>query len=338
MVTYIAQWFFYRLLKLARVLAAGAAATALAVSCGHAFAQDYPSKPVRLIVPFPPGGGVDGVARLLASTLSESLNQQFVVDNRGGSGGLIAADLAVRSAPDGYTLFFGGSASHGITPNLYRKLPYDAVKDFTPIALVGSTPYVLVLTPDLPVKNVAGLIALAKAEPGKLNYGSAGNGSTLHLTAELFKTMAGVSIAHVPYKGAAQGLPDLLSGRISMAFLPLPIAQPFLKDGRLRALGLTSLKRSSLAPELPTLAEAGVPGFESLGWYGLLGPAGIPPAIVEQLNRRIQTLLKDQKLVRQLAALGIEPMESTPPQFARYIRGELDKWGEVVRTSGASVD
>jgi len=298
----------------------------------------YPDKPVRLIVPFPPGGGVDGAARVVGQRLADALGQQLVIDNRGGSGGIIGAEIAAKAAPDGYTLFFGGSASHGIAPHLYRKLAYDAERDFSPIVLIGATPYILVVHPSVPVTAVGELIALARARPGQLNYASAGNGSTLHLTGAMFTSMAGVDIVHVPYKGAVIALNDLLSARVQMTFNPAVVVMPHVKTGRLRALAVTSAKRTPLVPELPTVAEAGVPGFEATGWYGLLGPRGLPPQIVAKLNRATLTVLGDRELVERYAMLGIEPLGGTPAEFAAHIRSELAKWGKVVRESGARID
>ncbi|MBI4195066.1 MAG: tripartite tricarboxylate transporter substrate binding protein [Betaproteobacteria bacterium] len=298
----------------------------------------YPTKPVRMIVPFPPGGGVDAVARILARRLSETLGQNVVLDNRGGSGGTIGAGLAAASTGDGYTLLFGGSATHGITPHLYRKLPYDPVRDFVPIVLVGAAPYILVVHPSVPARAVKELIALAKSSPGKLNYASAGSGSTLHLTGELFKTMAGVDIVHVPYKGSAPALTDLLAGRVQMTFNPAAVVLPHIHSGKLRALGVTSAKRTGLAPGIPTISEAGIPEFEAAGWYGVLGPAGTPPGIVTRLNREIGKLLEQKDFRERLTAVGVEPAGGSPAQFASYISSELAKWGKVVRASGARID
>ena len=291
-----------------------------------------------MIVPFPPGGGVDGAARVLSQKLTESLGQQIVIDNRGGSGGVIAAELAAHAAPDGYTIFFAGSGSHAIAPHLYRKLPYDAVKDFSAIIAVGVVPYLLVVHPGVPATSVKELIALAKAHPGTLNYASAGNGSTLHLTGEMFKAMAGVNIVHVPYKGAAPALNDLLSGAVQMTFNPAVVILPHVKTGRLRALGVTSARRTRFAPDLPTIAESGVPGFEATGWYGLMGPRAMPAQIVTRLNEEVERALADRQFVERYAVLGIEPLGGTPEQFGTFIRAELDKWGRVVRESGARVD
>jgi tripartite-type tricarboxylate transporter receptor subunit TctC len=304
----------------------------------YAASPAYPTKPIRLIVPFPAGGGVDAVARVCAQKLSEQLGQQVVIDNRGGSGGIIAAELAAAAAPDGHTLFFGGSASHGVTPHLYRKLPYDAVKDFTPVALIGNTPYFFVVHPSVQAQNVKELIALAKAKPGTLNYASAGNGSTIHLTGEMFKSMAGVSITHIPYKGAAPAMNDLLSGQVQMTFLPAGVILQHVKLGRLRALAVTGAQRTKTMPELPTIAESAVPGFSAVGWYGLLGPAALPPGIVSRLETAVKGMLIDHELVERFLVLGIDVTPAGPAEFGRYIKGELEKWGKVVRDSHAKAD
>ena len=319
------------------VMVAAGFCVSYALDVGAA-ADTYPDKPVRLIVPFPPGGGVDGAARVIGQRLADALGQQLVIDNRGGSGGIIGAEIAAKAPPDGYTLFFGGSASHGIAPHLYRKLAYDAKRDFSPIVLIGATPYILVVHPSVPATAVGELIALARARPGQLNYASAGNGSTLHLTGAMFTSMAGINIVHVPYKGAVIALNDLLSARVQMTFNPAVVVMPHVKTGRLRALAVTSAKRTPLVPELPTVAEAGVPGFEATGWYGLLGPRGLPPQIVAKLNRATLTVLGDRELVERYAMLGIEPLGGTPAEFAAHIRSELAKWGKVVRESGARID
>lgn len=327
-------------------VAAVIGAICIAVATIHANAQsaakgapqNYPTKPVRLIVPFPPGGGVDSVARVFGQRLSEALGQNLVLDHRGGSGGTIAAEIAARSAPDGYTLFFGGSASHGITPHLYRKLPYDPVKDFVPVILIGSTPYILVVHPSVAATTVKELIALAKANPGNLNYASAGSGSTLHLTGELFKTMAEVDIVHVPYKGAALALTDLLGGRVQMTFNPAAVVLPHIKSGRLRALAVTSARRTALAPDLPTIAEAGIPGYEASGWYGVLAPAATPRAVVQKLNREIESMIGEKEFRGRLAALGVDPAGGSSGQFSAYIASELAKWGKVVQAAGAKID
>jgi tripartite-type tricarboxylate transporter receptor subunit TctC len=319
-------------------LLVGLAAGLAMIPSAGAWAQDYPAKPVRLVVPFPPGGGVDNAARLLATALSEGLHQQFVVDNRPGAGGIVATEMVAHAPADGYTLLFGGTATHGITPNLYRHLPYDAKKDFVAVASVGWNPFVLVINPQLPVHSVGELIALAKARPGKLNFSSAGTGSALHLTGELFKSMAGIDIVHVPYKGGAQQIPDIVSGQVAMGFFTVPTVSGLIKDGRLRALATTGAKRSALAPDLPTIAESGVPGYEAVGWYGIFAPAGTPPDVVTKLNRQVQVMEADPAVMRRFATAGIEPMAGTPQQFTQYVDSEIEKWGKVVRESGATAD
>lgn len=299
--------------------------------------QNYPVRPVRIIVPFPPGGGVDTVARILGQALTARLAQQVVIDNRGGSGGLIATEIAARASADGYTLLFC-SAGFAIAPHLYRKPPYDALRDFAPVVLVGAAPYLLVVHPAVAARSVRELIALAKAQPGRLNYASAGRGSALHLTAELFKALAGVEIVHVPYKGSAPALADLLSGQVQMTFNPAAVVLPHVRAGRLRALAVSGAARTQLAPELPTVAEAGVPGFEASGWYGVLGPARMPAAIVRALNREVAALLEEKEFRERLAAVGVEPLGGGPERFAAFIVSELAKWGEAVRLAGARID
>lgn len=299
-----------------------------------AFAQHYPAKPIRLIVPFPPGGGVDAVARIALSRVSESLNQQVVIDNRGGSAGIIAAETAARAAPDGYTLFFGTTATQAITPHYYRKLAYDPLKDFAPISLIASAGYLLVVHPSLPATSVKEFIAFAKTRPGALNFSSSGNGTVLHLATEMFRGMAGIDLVHVPYKGAAPALADLLSGQIQLTFNPASVVLPHVKTGRLRALGVTSARRSALAPELPTLAEAGIPGYEASGWYAVLAPAGTPQAIIARLHQALITAIADRDVKERFAASGVEPIGNTPEQFAAYMRDEFAKWGLVVRRAG----
>ncbi len=309
-----------------------------ALSLSKGSGQAYPAKPIRLIVPFPAGGGVDGVARIAFQRASETLGQQVVIDNRGGSGGVIAAEMAVRAAPDGYTLFFGTTATQAITPHYYRKLPYDPEKDFAPINLIAGAGYILVVHPSVPATTVKEFIALAKSKPGALNFSSAGNGSALHLTAELFRSMTGIEMVHVPYKGAAPALADLLSGQIQLTFNPASVALPHIRSGRVRGLGVTSARRTLLAPELPTIAEAGVPGYESTGWYGVLAPAKTPQAIVARLNRELINALADKDVKERFAATGVEPIGMAPEAFAAFIRNEYLKWGKVVRFAGVKTD
>ena len=301
-------------------------------------AQTYPAKPVRLLVPFPPGGGVDGVARIAFQKLSESLNQQFIIDNRGGSAGVIAAETAARAAPDGYTLFFGTTATQTITPHYYKKLPYDPIKDFAPINLLAGAGYILVVHPSLQAQSVKDFIALAKAKPGAFNFSSSGNGTVIQLTMELFRSMAGISLLHVPYKGAAPALADLLSGQIQLTFNPASVVMPHVRSGRLRALGVSSARRTPLAPELPTIAEAALPGYEANGWYAVLAPAGTPQPIITRLNRELQNVIADRDVKERFAATGVEPIGSTPEQFAAYMRDEYAKWGKVIRATGVKAD
>ncbi len=308
------------------------------VSIGVVSAQSYPVKPVRLIVPFPVGGGVDGVARIAFARVSESIGQQFVIDNRSGSGGVIASETAARAAPDGYTLFFGTTATQAITPHYYKKLPYDPLKDFAPINLIAGAGYILVVHPSVPAQSVKEFIALAKAKPGALNYSSSGNGSVLHLTTEMFRGMAGIHIVHVPYKGAAPALTDLLSGQVQLTFNPASVMLPHIRSNRVRALGVTSAKRTPLMPELPTIAESGMPGYEASGWYGVLAPAGTPQPIIARLHRELQNTLGERDVKDRFAATGVEPIGMTPEQFAAYMREEHVKWGKVVRTAGVMVD
>ena len=301
-------------------------------------AQTYPAKPVRLLVPFPPGGGVDGVARIAFQKLSESLNQQFIIDNRGGSAGVIAAETAARAAPDGYTLFFGTTATQTITPHYYKKLPYDPIKDFAPINLLAGAGYILVVHPSLQAQSVKEFIVLAKAKPGVFNFSSSGNGTVIQLTMELFRSMAGISLLHVPYKGAAPALADLLSGQIQLTFNPASVVMPHVRSGRLRALGVSSARRTPLAPELPTIAEAALPGYEANGWYAVLAPAGTPQPIITRLNRELQNVIADRDVKERFAATGVEPIGSTPEQFAAYMRDEYAKWGKVIRATGVKAD
>lgn len=303
-----------------------------------AMAQTFPDKPIRMIVPFPPGGAVDALARQCAQKLSDILGQQVIIDNRGGSGGMLAADAVARSAPDGYTLFFANSASLAISPNMNSKVPYDPVKSFEPIILVGSAPYILVVNPAVPVKTVGELIALAKAKPGQLNYASAGNGSGIHLTGELFKSMAGVDIVHVPYAGSGPALTDLLSNRVQLTYNPLEVVKPHIESGKLRALAITGATRLANLPDLPTIAESGLPGFEGGGWYAVLAPAGTPQPIVARLNAAVTQMLTDREFRPKLIASGVEPAGGTPQDLATYLASELKKWGEVIRKAGAKVE
>jgi tripartite-type tricarboxylate transporter receptor subunit TctC len=309
----------------------------LAVAAGTAAAQGYPAKPVRAIVPFPAGGGIDTVARLLSPRLSEMIGQPIVIDNRVGASGTIGTDAVAKAAPDGYTLL-ATFASHALNASLYSKLPYDTERDFAPITLIATVPNILVITPSLPVKSVKELIALAKRRPGELLYASIGPGTPAHLSAELFNTMAGVKMTHVPYKGAAASIVALISGESQLTFTTVLIALPHVQSGRLRALGVGSLKRSAVMRDVPTIDEAGLKGYESIAWYGLLAPAKTPAAIVELWHRDTAKVLQIPEVRERLLAQGAEPVGSTPAQFAAVISDDIRKWGKVVRETGAKAE
>ena len=303
-----------------------------------AAAQAYPSKPVRLIVPFPPGGAVDAVARVVADRLSQSLGQQVVIDNRGGAGGTIGAAAAATAPADGYTLFIGTASTHGTNANLYSKLSYDPVKDFAPISLLVTTPFILVTHPAVPAKNAAELVALAKASPGKLNYGSYGNGSSNHLAAELFRAQAGIEIVHVPYRGAAPAIQDLMAGQIQFMFDSFPTSNPHIQAGSIRLIGVGGEKRSSLLPNVPTVAESGLAGYAAGTWFGLLAPAGTAAAVIQRLNRETLHALADPGLRERLIGMGTEPAGTSPAEFAHVIETEINKWAQLIRDRGIKLD
>lgn len=315
----------------------------LVLACGALFAlsicaQDYPRRPVRLIVPFPPGGGNDIVARAVAHQLSASLGQPFVVDNRSGAGGAIGAELAARAPADGHTLFLGGVGSHVVNPNLHAKLSYDPVRDFAPVTLIASAPSVLVVHPSVHAATVAEFTALAKANPGKLNYASNGNGSSAQLAALLYESMAGVRMVHVPYKGVSPALVDLLSGEVQLMFGTIVAILPHIKAARLRALAVTGKNRSASLPDVPTLAESGLPGYEAGSWYGILAPAGTPAAIVATLNAEINKAMRQPEVRERLAAEGAEVIGGTPEDFASHIRAELARMGKLMREAGIRME
>ncbi len=308
---------------------------ALAVPGAHA--QTYPTKPVRLIVGFTPGGGVDINARLLAAELTKSLGQQVLVDNRPGAGTNIANEFVAKAAPDGYTLLMN-TAAVVINMSLYKKVNYDAIKDFAPVSLFSESPNVLVVHPSLPVKNVKDLVALAKTKPGAMNFSSAGSGTTQHLSGELFKLRSGTSIVHVPYKGSAPSLTALLGGEVEMTFANIPAISSHVKSGRLRPLALTGLKRAAQLPNVPTMKEAGVPGVEVVVWYGVLAPAATPRDIVNTLAGAIAKVARAPDTRQRLLDQGAEPVGDTPEQFGKILREELTRWAEVVKVSGAKAD
>lgn len=301
-------------------------------------ADAYPSRAMRMIVPFPPGGGTDIMGRTVAAKLSESFSVQVVVDNRGGAGGIIGTELAAKANPDGHTLLMGSVSTISINPSLHKKLPFDTVRDLAPISLMASTPSVLVVTASLPVKSVKDLIALAKSKPGQLNFSSAGSGTSHHLGGELFKVMAGIELVHVPYKGTAPAVTDLVSGQVAMMIANMPAVMPMIKAGRLKPLAVTTLQRSSLMADLPTMAESGVPGFEVIIWYGVLAPSGIPKPIISRLNQEIKKIVQIPDVKERLAAQGAEAISSTPEEFARKIKEDMNKWAKIVQSSGARPD
>ncbi len=301
-------------------------------------AAAFPDRPIRLIVPFPAGGAADVMARGMAQRLGSELGQQLIIDNRGGAGGTTAAEAAAKSPPDGYTLFFGTMGTHAINAALYPKLRYDPVKDFAPISLTHTTPRVLVVGPSVPAKTVAELIALAKGKPGGLTYGSAGNGSSSHLSGALFELLGGVDMVHVPYKGSSPLLVDVLSGRVDMTFDSYTVYEEHIKAGKVRVLGVTSAKRMAALPQVPTIAESGLKGYDVSNWLGLFAPAGTRKEVVDALHAAVGKAMANPALRAQLTALGIEPAYSTPDEFTALIKAELPKWAEIVKKSGATAD
>jgi len=296
---------------------------------GAAHAQAYPAKPIRLIVPFPAGGATDLFARSLSQKLGERLGQSVVVDNKPGAGGTLGSDLAAKATADGYTLLLSTTSTHSIGPNLNPKIPYDAMRDFTPIGQVGNAPSIMLVPNSSPARTVQEWIALARQKPGQLNYASSGNGTIVQLTAELFKSQAKLFVVHIPYKGTALAIPDLVSGKVDVLFDSLPTGLPHVKDGRLRALGVTSAKRTPLAPDLPPISDV-LPGYESTTWFGLFGPKGLPADVVSRVNTAANQVLKDPEVVDKLTRLGIEPVGGTPAQFATMLTTELAKWKKII--------
>jgi tripartite-type tricarboxylate transporter receptor subunit TctC len=310
---------------------------ALAMACASAFAQPYPSRPVRLIVPFPPGGGTDAMARVVAPRLSEFLGQQVVPENRGGAGANIGAELAAKAAPDGYTLMLA-TITNAIGASLYSKLNYDLVRDFATITQLATTPHILVVHPSVPVKSVKEFVALAKARPGELAYSSSGSGSAAHLAGELFNSLAGVRTTHIPYKGGGPSMIALVGGEVSLAFATMPSAIGHVRSGRLRGIAVTTDRRSPSTPELPTIAETGVAGYEAGSWYGLSAPAGTPREIVARLHAETIKLVGLADVKDRLFAAGFEIVTSTPEQFAAFTRNEIQKWAKIVKSAGLRVD
>ena len=316
------------------VYVAGTALTGmLLVTGGDALAQAYPSRPVRIISIFPPGGGNDILCRAVAQKLTENLKQQVIVENRPGANGIIGTEAAARSAPDGYTITLIPSG-HAVNASLYRKLPFDSVKDFTPITLAGSSPLVVALHPSVPVKSIKELVALARARPGQINYGTAGVGSSGHLAGALFESMTGTTLAHIPYKGMSLAVTDVIGGQVYMTFGTSLSVVPHVRSGRLRALAVTGAQRSPALPDLPTVAESGVPGYEASLWYGFVGPARLPAEIVQRLNAEIAAALAAPEVRERLASQGVDARSSTADEFARLLVSDLDRWAKVVQRLG----
>ena len=313
------------------------AIAALAATGAHAATPNYPSKPVRFIVPQPAGGTSDILARLLAQKLSDSLGQQVVVDNRAGASGTIGTDLAAKAPADGYTIVFLYT-THTTTPSLYAKLPYDPINDFAPVSLVTFAPLLLVVHPTVQATSVKDLIALAKAKPGSLNFCSAGNGSGSHLAGELFKVMTGTSLTHVPYRGSPPAITDLLGGQVQLMFAGIVPIDPHVKSGRVRGIAVSSAKRSSAVPQFPTFQEAGLPGFEVVGWYGVLAPAKTPQPILDRLTAELRKIQQTPEFRDRLKAEGAEPVDATPKEFGEFLKRDIARWKPVIAASGAKLD
>jgi tripartite-type tricarboxylate transporter receptor subunit TctC len=309
-----------------------------AVTATAASAQDFPNRPITLVVPYAAGGGNDAMARIAGEKMGKPLGQQIVIENRGGAGGVIATRQVAKAAPDGYTLVIGGTGTLAINPTLYNNVGYDPRKDFTPIGLIGTSQLVILVHPSLPVRSVKELIEFAKKEPGKLNYASAGVGSGIHLSTEYFRHEAGIQLTHVPYKGSGPALQDLVGGHVSIYFSSMPPAIGLVRDGKVRALAVTGLKRSPLLPDVPTVAEAALPGFEAVLHYGIVGPAGVPKDIVTKLNTALRAAVSADDFKAKLAADGTEPLASTPEEYATDIDKEETKWSAIVKKSGAKAE
>lgn len=327
------QW-----IQAAAVLAGGLLAQASVPAQAQGEAP-WPSRPVRVVVPFPPSGATDLVARVIAQRVSQELGQQLVIDNKPGAGGTIGAAEAAKAAPDGYTLLFTTSSTHAISPHLMPRLSYKADKDFTPIAHMADAASVLLVTPSLPVRSVAELIAYAKAHPGQLNYASSGNGTIVHLNTAAFAAQAGIRLTHVPYKGTAQSITDLAAGQVHLLFDSIPTGMPHVASGRLRALAVTGDKRSALAPNLPTVAESGLPGYSSVTWFGVYGPAGMKPELVERINQAFNQAVRNPDVIASLAKQGVEPAKAqTPEQFAAMVKADSARWAKVIKDNHITLE
>jgi tripartite-type tricarboxylate transporter receptor subunit TctC len=324
-----------------RFVGATAAATLIALclsASAEVAAQTWPVRPIRIVVPFAAGGATDAIARTLGNSLTESLGQTMVIDNKPGAGGALGADLVAKATPDGYTVLMATTSTHAVLPVLQPKLPYDALRDFALVSLVASAPNVLITGPNLAANNVAELIALAKAQPGRLNFASSGTGTITHLIAELFKSQAGLQVTHVPYKTGVQSVPDVISGQIAYLFDSIVWSLPQIKAGKLKGLAITSSKRSALAPELPTVAESGLPGFEGITWLAIVAPAGAPNDAVMRLHKEIVRSLANADVRQRMAAQGAEPASSTPAELAALIKSDMARWGKVIRDAGVKME
>jgi putative tricarboxylic transport membrane protein len=317
-----------------------ALALALAAHClaGGALAADYPGKAIKLVVPYAPGGGADSVARIVAKKVSENIGQAIVIENKGGAGSIVGTDIVAKAEPDGYTLLLGQSGPISINPAVYKSLPYDPVKDFAPVTMTTAYPYILVVNAELPAKSLQEFVALAKSKPGAMNYGSTGVGAANHLVAELFNSKAGLKMTHVPYRGTALAVGDLLGGQLTMVFGDPISVLPHIKSGKLRALAVTSLQRSPVAPDVPTVAESGYPGFEALAWHGILAPARTPPAVVKKLNEEITKALGDPETKALLVNQAMQTVGSTPEEFAAFIQKDIAIWKAVAATANVTVE
>jgi tripartite-type tricarboxylate transporter receptor subunit TctC len=323
---------------LTAIAAAAAAAAAAFTMAGNAHAQtSYPDKPIHIAVTFTPGGAPDILGRLLAEKLNAAWSVPVLVDNRPGAGGNTGSDYVAKAAPDGYNVVVGTVGTHSINGSLYAKMPYDMVKDFAPITLLATTPNMLVVHNGVPAKNLKEFIALGKKE-GKMSFASSGSGTSIHVSGELFKSMTGIDMEHIPYKGRATAIPDVLGGRVTMMFDNMPSSLPLVREGKLRALGVTSAKRSAAAPDIPTIAEQGLPGFDAVSWFALFAPAGTPKPVVDKLQREVSRILKLPDVAKRLAELGLDADGGTPEELAAYQRSEITKWAKVVKDSGAKAE
>jgi tripartite-type tricarboxylate transporter receptor subunit TctC len=313
------------------------AIAAASLTASVALAQAWPAKPIRLIVPFPAGGGTDIITREVTNKIAGP-GYAFVIENKPGTGGNIGVDAAAKSAPDGYTLVMGQTSNLAINPTLYAKLPYDPVKDLTPISLVASSPLVIVTSADSPYKTLADVVKQARDKPGSINFATSGNGTVAHLAAESFQKVAGIKLTHIPYKGAAQGATDVISGQVQLYVSSIPTLLGHIKSGKMRPIAVTAAKRADDLPQVPTIAESGYKGFEAVTWFGILGPANLPKDVVARLNADINKALKDPELEKKLGAQGADVAGSTPEQFAKLIRDDMARWGKIVKDSGAKID